>query len=145
MWISIHSRVSAVSIVRRSVRTTRSRWCRVLRRHRRTASLRNCRKFLVFGTIGWSRPNRPTGALVRVDPIEYFSEIGPSQGFVFRDQTHAVGRNIHKSDPVARAWHLGGAAVTILTAGVLFWALGKYGFDTVLAGTWLTLRWLTGI
>lgn len=89
--------------------------------------------------------NCPTGALVRVDPIEYFSEIGPSQGFVFRDQTHAVGRNIHKSDPVARAWHLGGAAVTILTAGVLFWALGKYGFDTVLAGTWLTLRWLTGI
>ena len=37
------------------------------------------------------------------------------------------------------------AAVTILTAIVLVWALGKYGFDTVLAGTWLTLRWLTGI
>jgi hypothetical protein len=52
--------------------------------------------------------NCPTGALVRVDPIEYFSEIGPAQGFVFRDQTHAVGRNIHKSDPLARAWHIGG-------------------------------------
>jgi len=89
--------------------------------------------------------NCPTGALVRVDPIEYFSEIGPAQGFVFRDQTHAVGRNIHKSDPLARAWHLGGAGVTILFTAVLFWALGKYGFDTVLAGTWLTLRWLTGI
>lgn len=89
--------------------------------------------------------NCPTGALVRVDPIEYFSEIGPAQGFVFRDQTHAVGRNIHKSDPLARAWHIGGAAVTILTAVVLLWALGKYGFDAVLAGTWLTLRWLTGI
>jgi Fe-S-cluster-containing dehydrogenase component/CRP-like cAMP-binding protein len=89
--------------------------------------------------------NCPTGALVRVDPVEYFSEIGPAQGFVFRDQTHAVGRNIHKSDPLARAWHIGGAALTILTAAVLFWALGKYGFDTVLAGTWLTLRWLTGI
>ncbi len=89
--------------------------------------------------------NCPTGALVRVDPIEYFSEIGPAQGFVFRDQTHAVGRNIHKSDPLARAWHLVGAGVTILTAAVLFRALGKYGFDTVLAGTWLTLRWLTGI
>src|SRR6185369_16703100 len=24
-------------------------------------------------------------------------------------------------------------------------AFGKYGFDTVLAGSWLTLRWLTGI
>src|SRR6185369_10223376 len=89
--------------------------------------------------------NCPTGALVRVDPIEYFSEIGPAQGFVFRDQTHAVGRNIHKSDPLARAWHIGGAAVTILTAVFLFWAFGKYGFDTVLAGSWLTLRWLTGI
>src|SRR6185503_10531651 len=60
--------------------------------------------------------NCPTGALVRVDPIEYFNEIGPAQGFVFRDQTHAVGRNIHKSDPLARAWHLAGAALTILTA-----------------------------
>jgi Fe-S-cluster-containing dehydrogenase component/CRP-like cAMP-binding protein len=89
--------------------------------------------------------NCPTGALVRVDPIEYFSEIGPSQGFVFRDQTHAVGRNIHKSDPLARAWHIGGASVTILAAIVLFWALAKYGFDTVLAGSWLTMRWLTGL
>src|ERR1044072_3515615 len=89
--------------------------------------------------------NCPTGALVRVDPIEYFSEIGPAQEFVFRDQTHAGGRNIHKSDPLARAWHIGGAALTILSAAVLFWALGKYGFDSVLAGTWLTLRWLTGI
>jgi Fe-S-cluster-containing dehydrogenase component/CRP-like cAMP-binding protein len=89
--------------------------------------------------------NCPTGALVRVDPIEYFSEIGPAQGFVFRDQTHAVGRNIHKSDPFARAWHTGGAVVTILTALILAWALRKYGFDSVLAGTWLTLRWVTGI
>ena len=89
--------------------------------------------------------NCPTGALVRVDPIEYFSEIGPAQGFVFRDQTHAVGRNIHKNDPLARAWHIGGAVVTILTAIILFWALAKYGFDTVLAGTWLTFRWVTGI
>ena len=59
--------------------------------------------------------NCPTGALVRVDPIEYFSEIESTQGFVFRDQTHAVGRNIHKSDPLARAWHIGGLAATILT------------------------------
>src|ERR1700741_4532081 len=89
--------------------------------------------------------NCPTGALVRVDPIEYFSEIGPSQGFVFRDQTHAVGRNIHKSDPLARAWHTGGIALTILAALALAWGLSKYGFDTVVAGTWLTMRWLTGL
>ncbi|HEX5883400.1 MAG TPA: 4Fe-4S dicluster domain-containing protein, partial [Pyrinomonadaceae bacterium] len=89
--------------------------------------------------------NCPTGALVRVDPIQYFSEIGPAQGFVFRDQTHAVGRNIHKSDPVARAWHIAGAAVTILSALALGWAIGKYGYDTVLAGSWVTMRWLTGL
>ena len=89
--------------------------------------------------------NCPTGALVRVDPIEYFSEIGPTQGFVFRDQTHAVGRNIHKSDPLARAWHIGGAAVTILITLATLWAIGRYGFDSVLAGSWLTMRWLTGL
>ncbi|HKY42400.1 MAG TPA: cyclic nucleotide-binding domain-containing protein [Pyrinomonadaceae bacterium] len=89
--------------------------------------------------------NCPTGALVRVDPIEYFSEIGPTQGFVFRDQTHAVGRNIHKSDPLARAWHIGGIALTILTALATVWAIRKYGFDGVLAGSWLTMRWVTGL
>ena len=89
--------------------------------------------------------NCPTGALVRVDPIEYFSEIGPAQSFVFRDQTHAIGRNIHKSDPLARAWHIAGAATTILAAVLFGWAIARYGYDAVIAGTWLTLRWLTGL
>jgi hypothetical protein len=88
--------------------------------------------------------NCPTGALVRVDPIEYFSEIGPTQQFVFRDQTHAVGRDIHKSDPLARAWHIGGGALTILSALAIGWAISRYGYDVVLAGSWLTMRWLTG-
>ncbi len=82
---------------------------------------------------------------MRVDPIEYFSEIGPAQGFVFRDQTHAVGRNIHKSDPLARAWHIGGSAAHDPAALAIVWGLGKYGFDDVLAGSWLTMRWLTGL
>ncbi len=89
--------------------------------------------------------NCPTGALVRVDPVEYFGEIGPSQGFVFRDQTHAVGRNIHKSDPLARAWHIGGITATVLVGIAIGWGLRKYGFDGLLAGSWLTMRWLTGI
>ena len=89
--------------------------------------------------------NCPTGALVRVDPVAYFSEIGPAQGFVFRDQTHAVGRNIHKSDPLARAWHVGGTILTIVAAAAVLWGLWKYGFDGVLAGNWLTMRWLTGL
>jgi len=89
--------------------------------------------------------NCPTGALVRVNPIEYFSEIGPTQGLVFRDKTHAIGRNIHKSDPLARAWHIVGALLTILTAGAVIWGLARHGFDGVLAGAWLTMRWLTGL
>jgi Fe-S-cluster-containing dehydrogenase component/CRP-like cAMP-binding protein len=89
--------------------------------------------------------NCPTGALVRVDPIEYFDEIGPAQGFVFRDQTHAVGRNIHKSDPLARAWHVGGIIATVLAAIAIGWGLSRYGFDDVVAGSWLTMRWLTGL
>ena len=88
--------------------------------------------------------NCPTGALVRVDPIEYFTEIGPTQGLVFRDKTHAVGRNIHKSDPLARAWHIAGALITILTGAAIIWGLTRNGFDGVLAGAWLTMRWLTG-
>jgi hypothetical protein len=82
---------------------------------------------------------------VRVNPIEYFTEIGPTQGLVFKDKTHAVGRNIHKSDPLARAWHIGGALLTILTAVAVIWGLMRNGFDGVLAGAWLTMRWLTGL
>ena len=89
--------------------------------------------------------NCPTGALVRVNPIEYFTEIGPTQGLVFKDKTHAIGRNIHKSDPLARAWHIGGALLTILTAVFVIWGLARNGFDEVVAGAWLTMRWLTGL
>lgn len=89
--------------------------------------------------------NCPTGALVRIDPIEYFTEIGTTQGLVFRDQTHAVGRNIHKRDPLARAWHIGGALLTIAIAVAVIVGLARNGFDGVLAGTWLTMRWLTGL
>ena len=89
--------------------------------------------------------NCPTGALVRVNPIEYFSEVGSARGFVFRDQNQAVGRNIHKNDPLARAWHLGGVLLTVLSAVAIIAGLRKYGFDAVLAGTWLTMRWLTGL
>jgi len=89
--------------------------------------------------------NCPTGALVRVNPIEYFTEIGATQGLVFRDKTHAFGRNIHKSDPIARAWHVVGALLTILSGVAVIWGLARYGFDGVLAGAWLTMRWLTGL
>ena len=100
---------------------------------------------------GASRPaysceeNCPTGALVRVNPQTYFEEIDQTLGLVFRDQTHAIGRNIHKSDPLAKAWHIGGILITILVSALIGFAAWQYGFRESLAGTWLTMRWLTGL
>src|SRR2546423_15706597 len=100
---------------------------------------------------GASRPaysceeNCPTGALVRVNPQEYFGEIEKTLGLVFRDQTHAIGRNIHKSDPVARLWHFGGIIGALAITVVIAWAALHYGFNQSLRGTWLTMRWVTGL
>jgi len=100
---------------------------------------------------GASRPaysceeNCPTGALVRVNPQEYFGEIEKTLGLVFRDQTHAIGRDIHKSDPIARMWHIGGALMTIAVASLIGWAAVHFGFNQHLRGTWLTMRWVTGL
>ncbi|HLL71374.1 MAG TPA: cyclic nucleotide-binding domain-containing protein [Pyrinomonadaceae bacterium] len=89
--------------------------------------------------------NCPTGALVRVNPREYFTEVKNSIGLVFQDQTHAIGRNIHKRDTLARLWHAGGVLSTILLTALTIWAIFRYGLDGSLGGTWLTVRWLTGI
>jgi len=89
--------------------------------------------------------NCPTGALVRVNPLEYFAEIEATQGLIFQDQTHAIGRNIHKSDPLARAFHIGGAALIVLATAAVIWGLAKFGVDGRLGGSWLTMRWITGI
>ncbi|MGH9968954.1 MAG: cyclic nucleotide-binding domain-containing protein [Pyrinomonadaceae bacterium] len=89
--------------------------------------------------------NCPTGALARVDPITYFDEIASTQGIIFRDQTHAIGRNIHKSDPLARVWHIAGVSLTIVAAIATIWGLVTHGFDGRIAGTWLTTRWITGL
>jgi Fe-S-cluster-containing dehydrogenase component/CRP-like cAMP-binding protein len=89
--------------------------------------------------------NCPTGALVRVNPQEYFGEIEKTLGLVFRDKTHAIGRNIHKSDPIARRWHVFGSVLTIAIASLIGWAAWRYGFKQHLGGTWLTMRWLTGL
>ena len=89
--------------------------------------------------------NCPTGALVRVDPIKYFSEISNTQGIIFRDQTHAIGRNIHQSDPLARVWHFAGAGICAVAFVAAVWGLTSNGLDGRLAGTWLTMRWVTGL
>jgi Fe-S-cluster-containing dehydrogenase component/CRP-like cAMP-binding protein len=89
--------------------------------------------------------NCPTGALLRVNPVTYFSEVEETQGLIFRDQRQAFGRNIHKSDPLAKALHVAGAVLTALAGALAIWGLAARGFDGVIAGTWLTMRWATGI
>jgi hypothetical protein len=89
--------------------------------------------------------NCPTGALVRVNPREYFAEAKNAIGIIFQDQTHAIGRNIHKRDPVAFLFHAGGILATIALTILTFWAARKYTLDARLGGSnWLTVRWLTG-
>lgn len=89
--------------------------------------------------------NCPTGALLRVDPVRYFSEVGKTQGLIFRDQNQAFGRNIHQSDPLAKFFHVAGIALLLLAGAGVIWGLATRGFDGVLTGTWLTMRWLTGL
>ncbi|HTG93861.1 MAG TPA: hypothetical protein VL866_14815, partial [Pyrinomonadaceae bacterium] len=92
--------------------------------------------------------NCPTGALVRVNPIEYFDEIGAIQGLVIKDQTHAIGRNIHKSDPLSRAWHIIGGSLVVAAVVATIFGLTRLGFDEPVVvgwGSWLTMRWVTGL
>jgi len=89
--------------------------------------------------------NCPTGALVRVNPREYFSEAKNAIGIVFKDRTHAIGRNIHKRDTPARVIHLIGVLAIIAITSAVLWAARRYTLDGHLGGTWLTMRWFTGL
>ncbi len=90
--------------------------------------------------------NCPTGALVRVNPHDYFDEVNNTIGLVQRSKTHAIGTNIHKFDLWAAIWHASGI-LSVLIGGVLaVWATRKFAQDTSLSpGSWLTMRWLTGL
>ena len=89
--------------------------------------------------------NCPTGALVRVNPREYFSEAKNAIGIVFKDRTHAIGRNIHKRDTPARIFHAIGVLMILTIASAILLAARRYGLNGHLSGTWLTLRWITGL
>jgi Fe-S-cluster-containing dehydrogenase component len=91
--------------------------------------------------------NCPTGALVRVNPREYFDELNETIGAVARSRTHAVGENIHKFDLIATIWHLIGIAAIGIGGGLAIWATTTFSQDLSLMGPggWLTMRWLTGL
>ncbi len=89
--------------------------------------------------------NCPTGALLRVNPRDYFSETKNVIGTIYRDQTHAISRNIHIEDKVAKHWHRGGVLAVIIFALAALWAAGRYGLDEPLGRTLVSVRWITGI
>ena len=90
--------------------------------------------------------NCPTGALVRVNPREYFDEVNATIGLIQRSKTHAIGENIHKFDLWSRIWHIAGTLIVVIGGGLAVWATYKFSQDVALSpGTWVTMRWLTGL
>ena len=90
--------------------------------------------------------NCPTGALVRVNPREYFDEIRGTIGLSHLSSTHAIGENIHKFDRWATIWHIVGILLVITGAGAALWGTIVFAQDIALSpGSWVTMRWLTGL
>lgn len=90
--------------------------------------------------------NCPTGALVRVNPREYFDEVNHTMGLVQRSRTHAIGVNIHKFDLRAVLWHVFGTLIVLAGGGAAIWATQRFSQDLALSpGSWVTMRWLTGL
>ncbi len=89
--------------------------------------------------------NCPTGALLRVDPKVYFSEIRHIEGVIFRDETHAIVRHTSHKDFGKQVMHAVGLIVTLVLTGLTILGLINYGLESPLIGSWLDLRWLTGI
>ncbi len=90
--------------------------------------------------------NCPTGALVRVNPREYFDEVNQTIGIIQRSKTHAIGVNIHKFDLWTTIWHALGIAIVLGGGGAAIWATQKFSQDIGLSpGTWVTMRWITGL
>jgi Fe-S-cluster-containing dehydrogenase component len=88
--------------------------------------------------------NCPTGALARVKPREYFTEIGQIEGLLLVDKTHAYGRNIHKSDGPKRLIHVIGMLLTVLATAATAYGLQRYGLGERIV-SFLNMRWITGI
>lgn len=90
--------------------------------------------------------NCPTGALLRVDPTEYFPEIKQIEGGYFKDITQGMVRGVrHRGDTRKRIMHVLGIITTIGLTALSLAALWRFGRQAPVVGTWLNFYWLTGI
>jgi len=89
--------------------------------------------------------NCPTGALLRVTPNEYFPEIQLLE--TRRVVRPGMGAQLRRTirDHSLRTAHLIGALAVILISALTALALYRYGLRTALIGSWLNMRWITGI
>jgi Fe-S-cluster-containing dehydrogenase component/CRP-like cAMP-binding protein len=88
--------------------------------------------------------NCPTGALARINPRDYFSEIKQIEGGAFVDRPHGNGRNFHRSDPLRKLMHLGGLLFLILSFAGAAMGIERYGLETPFLG-FFNMQWITGI
>jgi Fe-S-cluster-containing dehydrogenase component/CRP-like cAMP-binding protein len=89
--------------------------------------------------------NCPTGALLRVDPRVYFAEIKNIEGVIFRDSSHITVRHTSHKDFGKRVMHFMGITLTLILTLLTLIGLMNYGLETPLIGSWLDMRWITGI
>ena len=89
--------------------------------------------------------NCPTGALARINPREYFTEIKGIEGkLCFTGPNQAVSRNIHLADWPKRILHLIGIVLTALSTAAAWYGIRRYQFGQPLV-SFLNMRWLTGL
>ncbi len=89
--------------------------------------------------------NCPTGSLLRVDPRVYFAEIKNIEGVIFKDSTHAILRHTSHKDFGKRVMHTIGLSLTLILIAFTVMGLMRYGMETAIIGSWLDMRWITGL
>jgi Fe-S-cluster-containing dehydrogenase component/CRP-like cAMP-binding protein len=91
--------------------------------------------------------NCPTGALARINPREYFTEIKQLEGkygkLTMTGPHQAVGQNIHLLDWPKRLLHVLGITLTLLTTLAAWYGIRRFEMGQPLVG-FLNMRWLTG-
>ncbi len=88
--------------------------------------------------------NCPTGALARVNPHQYLTELRAKEGTLFTSPNHVIAKNIHLADWPKRLLHLIGIVLTGLTTYATWRGIQTYELgQPVYIG--LNMRWLTGL